>query len=334
MSDKQWQNAMSDWLDEGVVADWQSGVPSVDETIQQAADSLVVHGLLTDLGKNDKPKDQERIAALMAAVENEDSSSEIRRQRHRFKEPLAFIGATVALAASVLLVLAWFGGEPVSAATMLDRMIEASLQPRDPTYRIRIVEEYPAKRPRNLPPQRWQLQPKENLDGAILHVRGADKYVMIRELANGRQRITGCDGEESWAFREDGTVHVSSDLQRFRGGMPGHKQNLPFVNLHSHLDGLKMGFDLQLIQEDAKLPRLVATKKADVARGLRRVEIWFDRETRTVHRMLLVGLPRAKGGPKSVMLELIEQRDFGPDFFKHTSHHEADRPVKQDERSP
>ena len=165
MSDNQWRNAMNEWLDEGVVADWQSDVSPVDETIQQAADSLVVHGLLTDLGKNDKSKDRERIAAVMAAVENEDASAEIRRQRHRFKKPLAFIGATVAIAASVLLVLAWFGGEPVSAATMLDRMIEASLQPRDRTYRIRIVEEYPAKRPRNLPPERWQPQPKENLDG-------------------------------------------------------------------------------------------------------------------------------------------------------------------------
>ena len=328
MSDNQLQNAMNDWHDEGVVADWRSDVSPVDESTQQAADSLVIHGLLTDLGKNDKSKDQERIAAVMAAVENEASS---KPKSKRSKRPLAFVGAAAAIAASVLLILTWLGGQPVNAAVVLDRVIEASLQPLDRSYRIRIVEEYPNKRPRNLPPERWQPQPKENLDGALLHVRGADKYVMVRQLADGRQRMTGCDGKESWAFREDGPVHVSSDLQRFRGGMPGHKQEMPFVNLHSQMQGLRTGFDLQIIQEDAELPRIVGTRKANVDHGLRRVEIWFDQETGTVHRILLVGLPRAKGGPKSVILELVEQRDLGADFFKHTSHHEPHRRIRYEE---
>jgi hypothetical protein len=41
----------------------------------------------------------------------------------------------------------------------------------------------------------------------------------------------------------------------------------------------------------------------------------------------LAGLPQDQGGSVGVMLELVEQRDLGPDFFKHESHHDANRPV-------
>ena len=333
--DNRFQATINDWLDEGTIQD-AAGVPPDTEAAQQAANSLVIHGLLTDLAKRDADREQSRIAAVMAIVEGDqvEGPRPGAKPSRRFGRFAAFLGAAAAIAAGLLLMLGWLGGEPANAATLLDRVIEASLQPLDRTYRIRIVEEYPDKRPRHLPPERWRPQPKENLDGAILHVRGADKYVMVRELADGQRRITGCDGAESWAFREAGPVHVSADLRRFRGGMPGHKQGLPFVNPHSHLNGLRTGFDLELIPEDQQTARLVGTKKAEIERGMRRIEIWFDLKTGTIRRMLLVGLPRAKGGPKSVMLELTEQRDRGPDFFKHISHHEADRPVHYEADSP
>ncbi len=95
----------------------------------------------------------------------------------------------------------------------------------------------------------------EQIDGAKLYVRGADKYVFVRLLKDGRQRVSGCDGEQSWAFREDGPIHVSSDLSRFRGGMPGQKQDIPFINIHSHLAQLRTGYDVELMSDQPESSR-------------------------------------------------------------------------------
>ena len=40
------------------------------------------------------------------------------------------------------------------------------------------------------------------------------------------------------------------------------------------------------------------------------------------------GLPRGRGGPKSVMLELEDQSDLPPDFFSHAAHHEPGKRIR------
>jgi hypothetical protein len=38
-------------------------------------------------------------------------------------------------------------------------------------------------------------------------------------------------------------------------------------------------------------------------------------------------LPQARGGPRSILMDLISTEDLGPDFFNHNSHHDNTREV-------
>ena len=53
-----------------------------------------------------------------------------------------------------------------AAAASLERIIAVAQQSIDRTYTIQVIDEYPASTPRN--------EKQENIDGAILHVRGPD----------------------------------------------------------------------------------------------------------------------------------------------------------------
>ena len=50
---------------------------------------------------------------------------------------------------------------------------------------------------------------------------GCGSFVLRMPLRSGGTRTLGCDGETSWAFRDNGPVHVSNNLNRFRGALPG-----------------------------------------------------------------------------------------------------------------
>jgi hypothetical protein len=180
---------------------------------------------------------------------------------------------------------------------------------------------------------------KEQTDGATLYVRGANQYVMTVMLSSGLQRTSGCDGVQSWAFHKNGPVHVSADLNRFRGGLPGQQQGVPFINMHDHLSQLQLqtGYDVDLgdskqnAADGTKLSQLIGVRKSRDVRGPKQVEIWFDAETGTIHKMLLDGLPRGRSGPKTVMLELLNQSHLDAEFFSHESHHEPGRRIRYEE---
>jgi len=229
----------------------------------------------------------------------------------------------------VALIFIFQGINPTkAAAASLERIIAVAQKNSDRTYTIRVIDEYSVSTPKS--------EKQGNIDGAILHVRGPDKYVLIRELKDGRQRLTGCDGIESWAMREDGPVHVSSNLNRFRGGLPGEQQDLPFINLQSQLIQLKEKYFVESLPESGRefngrpMMGLVCLRKSNEVRGPKRVEIWADRETGDIHRMLMDNLPRGKGGPRSVMIQLTEESELPENFFSHTAHHESGRKIKPD----
>ncbi len=341
MSDNEQHNIdqiLDDWLDgDAENESARTGESTSRAVSERAVEALMIHGLLRDLGRRDETHEAEQIVAVMRTIEGVQRdvpqpacNVPVRR--------IALVSAAAGLAACLLLMLFLQSSNPVNAATeSLERIIAVAEKPLDRSYIIRVVDEYPKdRRPRNLPVEAWQRERKKQIDGATLYVRGANKYVLIRKLKDGRMRITGCDGKESWALREDGPVHVSADLSRFRGGLPGHQQDFPFINIQSHLEQLRAGYDLDLAAEPETwkgqtLSGLVGTRKSRSVRGPKGVEIWFDAESGTIHKMLLDGLPRGGGGPESVMLELTDQSDLGAAFFSHESHHELNRRIKYEE---
>lgn len=332
---------LSDWLDdENENAAGKSDVLS-SEANESIAESLLIHGILADIGSGGDAEG-ERIGAVMQQLDAEVAndflhleSTSVPNGQRRF----AILTSALTIAAAVMIMFSVFGPHQSVSAAMasLEKVMEAAAMPFDRTYRVRVVEEYPRdKRPKNLSQQAWDRQAPEQIDGATIYVRGADEYVMIVMLKTGKTRTTGCDGKISWAFREDGPVHVSEDLNRFRGGMPGSQQGMPLLNIHSNLSQLKVGYDVELT--DAKetgtaatlLSQLNCIRKSNDVRGPKQVNVWFDAEDGTVHKMLLDGLPRGRGGPKSVMLELVDQPALPTNFYSHETHHEPGKRIRDE----
>jgi hypothetical protein len=239
-----------------------------------------------------------------------------------------------AIAALILLgFFFWQGGTvtPVSAADVaLDRMIEAASQPVVRAYRIRVTD--PGPEGAAPPIFSGAGGRKPGIDGAELFVEGSDKFVLIRHFGNGTDFITGSDGKLGWAVAPQGHVHLSKDTRRFRRAVPGEHEEIPFSDLKSGFSELRRAYRLTLVAADDSEPerhgwsRLDAVRRSPGRNGPEQVRIWFD-AAGVAHRIELVGMPQEHGGPVGVALELIEQRDAGPDFFEHTSHHDANRPV-------
>jgi len=333
---------LSDWFDDEE-ANSGSHDDATGEELTKIAESLLVHGLLSDMSRRDEDREAKQIQAVMQKISSKqsaDSTTAVSPSLRRIRNPqFAILSSALMVAAAVIVMFIVVGPrQNISAAMLsLEKVLKAAEKPIDRTYRIHVVEEYSRDRkPRRLSWEAWNREAKQQIDGATLYVRGANQYVLTVLLRNGVKRTSGCDGEKSWAFRENGPVHVSADLSRFRGGVPGHQQDIPFMNIHSHLSQLRNGYEVDLTDghdtagDGTVLSQLVGVRKSRDVRGPREIEVWFDAENGTAHRMLFDGLPRGRGGPKSVMLKLVGQSDLAPRFFSHESHHEPQRSIRPD----
>ena len=326
---KSFDDQLNGWFDEDSGPE-SDQIPTIPVTMYpEVAEAVVVHGLLTDIGRRFPAEDDMRVDAVMQAIGEPVAPEKSASWSWLFGRPKRTAFAATAMVACVALIFIFQGINPTkAAAASLERIIAVAQKNSDRTYTIRVIDEYSVSTPKS--------EKQGNIDGAILHVRGPDKYVLIRELKDGRQRLTGCDGTESWAMREDGPVHVSSNLNRFRGGLPGEQQDLPFINLQSQLIQLKEKYFVESLPESGRefngrpMMGLVCLRKSNEVRGPKRVEIWADRETGDIHRMLMDNLPRGKGGPRSVMIQLTEESELPENFFSHTAHHESGRKIKPD----
>ncbi|MEO1525277.1 MAG: hypothetical protein AAFX06_07565 [Planctomycetota bacterium] len=325
------------WIEDPLENSTSDNEVSTAGSTERIADSLLVHGLLVDSGKRDEGRDTDRIMAVMHLIDSETgpAPSGLTTLRSPFKHRrIAILTSVLSVAAAFVVVFFAVPQQSVSAAmASLERLVDAATEPLDRTYRVSVVEEYsPEKRPRNLPEEAHRRDSKQQVDGATLYVRGANQYLMTLQLDSGETRTLGCDGTQSWAFRENGPVHTSTDLSRFRGGVPGQQQDFPFLNIYAHLSRLRTGYEVELqeVQQGSNRTRLTGRRKSREVRGPKRVEIWFDPDSGTVYGMLLDGLRRGGGGPKSIMLELVDQSKLPVDFFSHQSHHESERRVISD----
>jgi hypothetical protein len=334
---------LSDWLDDDEVKSPRSPDSVFEQSSEAVADSLLVHGLLADQGRRDDEQEVQRLRSVMERIDSEDDAESVtlaEARRPSGRRRFAILTSALTIAAAVLVMFVVLGPQQNVSAAMasLEKVIEAAAKPFDRTYRVSVIEEYPrGKKPRNLSQEAWEREAEEQIDGATLFVRGANQFVLTVMLRSGIMRTSGCDGEVSWAFRENGPVHVSADLSRFRGGVPGRQQDLPFMNMHAHLSQLLSGYEVELTDEvDAAtdgtvLSQLVGVRQSRDVRGPKQIEIWFDADSGTVHTMVLDGLPRGRGGPKSVMLELEDQSDLAPDFFSHEAHHEPGKRIRYED---
>lgn len=158
----------------------------------------------------------------------------------------------------------------------------------------------------------------------------AETFVTLSVFADGTVFINGCDGEIGWSVPPTGHVHLSEDRRRFRRGIPGERDDLPFLSLAEGLAGLRRGYALSLVElpEAGGRLRLEAVRTDSRHRGPARATIDFPAgDDAAAERIELGGLAPDGSGPDGVVLELVERAPLPADFFNHAHHHDASRPV-------
>jgi hypothetical protein len=278
------------------------------------ARAAMVHDRLRDLFREEPVITGEPPARL------ESGAMRPFRSTRRWLAVLA--GVAVAVVAVVLFQAPSRSG--VAAAAAIERLVAAASAPIDREYRITVLDHGPDG---PLPPvMSGGKGRKPGIEGASLFVRGADRFVLVRRFGDGTEFLTGSDGTIGWAVPPKGRVHLSQDARRFRRGVPGEHEELPFLDLRSGFDGLRRGYDLSLMAEANGHQRLEARRQARRRRGPDVVRVWFD-EAGVATRIEIEGLPVEDNMPHSVAMTLVSQQDRGAGFYAHETHHPAERPV-------
>ncbi|MEZ6142821.1 MAG: hypothetical protein R3B84_19840 [Zavarzinella sp.] len=260
--------------------------------------------------------------ATLATTKWQTTSPRVVYRYRKLRQQLVVAGSVVTVAVVAFFFL-WSGNSSqVSASTELDRLIEKASDNSDRSYIIRNLDDQPEQPEERRPP----------IDGAALYIRPPDQYVLVRNFPDGRRFVTGCDGEKSWAVPPNGVVRVSGDPLRFRGPLPGNQHGIPFINLRSDLVQLRDAYVVTSLSSDRNGNNaLLAIKKLAEFRGPNRVELWYDNATGVIQRMVFKGMPKARGGPDSVEVELLNRRELGKDFFQHQAHHDNSRQVVEED---
>lgn len=227
------------------------------------------------------------------------------------------------------------GTKTVSAAgPELNRIISASARVLDRIYVIAVEETVKPEMHEHLAEK--DRPPKPSLDGALLHLRGPNEFVLQRKLDNEQQFVTGSDGKVSWAVRPDGPVRVSSELTRFNRDVPGHEHDMPLSNLHDGLEQLQTAYDVQVLPEEpaegegSEPSRLLVAVKKRGFRGPRRVEITYAATSGEIRQLRFVDMPY---GPDriTIRMTLVGGNHLDAAFFNHEHHHDQARVVEFEE---
>lgn len=323
------QDLIDGYLDELLTTDehqqlaqWIKADPS---HARQFADAVMLHDQLrADVLAADVLATEGPPTALQPAPSRESAVAEASTRRR-----VAGLFSAVCL----LLVAAFVSWRAsttsaVAASGALERIIQACERGQDRTYLITALEDGSSSRSR----EGREPGAKPSVDGALLHVRGGEQYVLERFYADGAQFVTGSDGGTAWAVPPSGRVRVSGDLNRFRGAVPGQQHAIPFVDMTTSLREIGDAYDLEDTASASARDwrQIIATRKPSATGGPKRVTIHYDAETGLIHAMVLERLPQARGGPRSVELTLVDSSDLGPGFFGHAAHHEATREVVEE----
>lgn len=264
---------------------------------------------------------------LNAAVEGRTIARRT-RSAARFRR-FAAVAAALALATG----LGWIAlrTTPEASASEVVARLVAAARSGDRTYFVRSIDDTrkPARTAERQRGARPQPKPTPSIDGAILYVREPNLYVLARVDETGAETLTGCDGSRAWIVPAKGPVRVSADPKRFSGALPGSQQGIVFVDPHVDLAELARSYELRLVPAAAPddLARIEGTRRSDARGGPKRIEISYEESSALIRTIRLENLPQARGGPRTVEFELIDDARLGEGFFLHTSHHDASRVV-------
>lgn len=203
---------------------------------------------------------------------------------------------------------------PMTASAALDRVISASKRNIDRSFRIETI---PPTSPS--PPQRsdrGRFPPNLYLHQATLWLRHPGQFVLRQTLPNEEIRFLGCNGNQSWSKRGDHPAEISSNPERFGGGVLAKHREFAFIDPYEQLPELSSAYTLTWIDRSStSLWKLRASRQSTTSGGAKEIDLWFNPQSGELQRMILHQLPRDQGGPSEVSITLESTSSLPSDFF-------------------
>ena len=309
---------------------------SMDERqIRRVADLHLVHSLMLQVSSCDHTARERLIDRVLQCIQHEsgmssEGQSTVSYRPHSMFGTLFRYGVAATLIISVTIVLTQMPSSNAMAA--MDKMITAMDRADDRAYRILVKDSGTGRGdPRNdrYPDLREPQRNRATLDGAVLYLRGNDKFVLYRPTPSGSTVINGCDGQTRWLVRPKRPVLVSSAPQAFRIPMPEELAELLTLDFRATLVQIRDNYAVKYLDdgtvdhgEDLPWMYLNARKQNRNFKGPKNIRIWADAASGVLQRIEFVEV-RLQGHRefKKLIIELVGQNALPENWFTHESHH-------------
>jgi len=321
----------SRWLDE------EAPPTEMDEAgRRRLAELQLLHGLLVHLHDRDADGRERRVQRVLQALKEPvdvlphpavQSGASGPRGRRRTQRIVSWLAS----AAAVLLIglIVWKLAAPNPAYAVVRHAFEATGLDQDRTYHV---------------VDRWS-GPRASTRESTLWVRG-DRFVFQPEQPRIPGLLLGSDGRQGWAVTDIGPVRVSDDPLEFfhimtRGLLPEHRDGektpsremFPLLQQRTLLRNLRQSYRLELLgseplanQDAVRYQHLRARQQKKTPDGAEVVELWVHPQSGVIARLRLQ--VQSQPGERLVTLDLVSEESLPRDWYKHSAHHEAGRPVK------
>jgi hypothetical protein len=319
------------WLDEGAPP------AEMDEAARRRlAELQLLHGLLIHLYDRDTDARERRVQRVLQALKEPvdvlphpavRGGASDPRGRRRTQRIVSWLASAAALLLIGLIV--WKLAAPNPAYAVVQRAFEAAGLDEDRTYHV---------------VDRWS-GPRAGVREATLWVRG-DRFVFQpkRPLIPGL--LLGSDGREAWTVADVGPVRVSDDPPELlrvltRGLFPEHRDGekapsremVPLLQQRTLLRNLGQSYRLELLdpmplmnQDKIKYQHIRAQRQQEATGGAEVVELWVHPHSSVIARLRLQVPLGAE--ERLVSLDLVSEKPLPRDWYNHSAHHDAGRPVK------
>lgn len=288
-----------------------------DTNRQELAETLFIHGALTQFYDKDQVARERRIQHVLQKIDFAAPSQGLRRWKRSI--------TILAIAAGVLIALGiWntqMGSNEAAAKQVLHLAQKSASKPVDRHYQVKI-------------------ETNRGLTTADLYLRGEQGIVFqMPALVGSGSLWMGYDAANNQAWLVPALrlapVLVSNEPQAIEAVIDHLGLSYPLLNFSAFLKNVPDRYQLESLpnqlQNGVESKRILAVKPDTVDSLLLdpdQVELWFDPKTEVVTRLQLRWGPQnSNQGDRQIEFLLLDQDSRPSDWLKHEVHHDPNRPV-------
>lgn len=336
MSEASWQREAEHLCEHWLDADSPSAESAIAPTMsaneqvrRHIADQQLVDALLQSLADRDPRDTSNRVRRVMDTIAAESPS--LATSNHRAARMWSLVGLAACLLVAYTLLLMKLANES-RANEILAQIRQVSLADTDRVYHVFHSSSQHAA-------------PFEFL--GKLYLRGTTGFVVqVNDCVVGRY------GDEYWVVPPEGPIFVAHsfnwlnssstrdllELQLLKDlSVASHRA--PLMQLSTIVEAIEGDYDFAvhrgIYDGVRRLDELSASRRTANTELPMAIRLWFDAETKIVHTVELTWSVVA-GQPlrHSVRFALAPAENVADEWYQHTAHHAADRPVRRMDSEP